>query len=136
MTQTVRPFFNTFDTGGNLNAETRDASDGTTASSSEGFTSFFTTTHSNANSSDSYSDAKLHSANPAGDDPAGQLTDQTCIDQTAQDGCEAASDSSMIALARVKRKYQKRRHEEGQDERTEVSASSGKKKGRQGPQDG
>jgi hypothetical protein len=74
----------------------------------------------------------LHGAGPAGDDPTGPPTDQTRIDQTAQDECEAASYSSMIALARVKRKHQKRRREE----RTEDSTSSGEKKVCHGHQDG
>jgi hypothetical protein len=130
--QAVRPFFNTFDAGAKPNAEVRGASDGTNAGSSEGLTSFFTTTHSNANSSDSYSDTKLHSSSPAGDDPARRPTDQTYIDQTAQNEREAESDSSMIALARVKRKHQKRSHEES----AEDSTSSGEKKVRHGDQEG
>ena len=117
----VKPFFGPYTSMGVANTlETKGNSDSgaPNTGSSEGFTAFFTTTNSNTTnsnttntSSDSNSDPKTHAApHQAG--------------STHEDETEASA-SSMVALARVKRKHLKRRHEE---ESSPSSSTSGGEK--------
>lgn len=101
------------------------ASDGTNgAPSSEGFTSFFTTTHSSANNSGSPNSSDLDKKPPAAAQPlpsaAPEPQEQASEPKEEDEPSDGAS--SMAVLARVKRKYRRPGDEdEGEEEESNSS---------------
>lgn len=108
--QVVRPFFHAH---GILPAKNASASEGLQgAAESEGFTSFFTTTHSSTNNSGSPSNSDMDKKPKAKPAPA---------EDPEEDDADVGSDtSSMVVLARVKRKY--RRSEESEESNTSLTS--------------
>lgn len=114
MLEAVRPFFSAYGLQqGQQTVQQQNGGSGSDVFSSEGFTSFFTTTNSNTTTSDSNSDSR-------GQPSVSKPQDGTDAAKGSNAPMDESDASSMVVLARVKRKHLKKQA----DQRSSSSTSS------------